>query len=397
MSEELNKIAQEMASKTQEVKAMAVELKGMYEHGDKVTQDLKDRVDDALTQMNEKDAEVKAALQELMQKSVREDQNSANRVQTLGGRVAESEEVKSMSARRKSSVTVEVKAGEIGGHATGSGAAGALVNPMQLQGIVPLPEQKLTVRDLLLKGRMDSDMVRYAREKSFTNNAATVAELADKPYSEIEFEAKSEEAKVIAHLTKASLQILSDASQLASHIDGRLRYGLRLAEERQLLNGDGTGSNISGLMTNAAAYVPPAGATGLTAMDTLRFAHLQATLAGLPASASVISFTDWALMETLKDSQGRYIIGNPQGSVNPTMWGLPLVTSQSMQTGKFLVGAFNSGAQLFDRWDMTVEISTQNDKDFEKNLVTIRAEERLALAIYVPDTFVTGNLAPVSG
>jgi HK97 family phage major capsid protein len=126
-------------------------------------------------------------------------------------------------------------------------------------------------------------------------------------------------------------------------------------------------------------------------MDVLRLAMLQAALAEYPATGHVLHPTDWAGIETLKDSTGRYIIGNPQGTTQPTLWGLPVVATQAITVRKFLTGAFKLGAQVFDRWTARVEIATENEDDFIKNLVTILAEERLALAVYRPEAFIYGD------
>ena len=72
---------------------------------------------------------------------------------------------------------------------------------------------------------------------------------------------------------------------------------------------------------------------------------LQAVLAEYPATGHVMNPIDWAWIETLKDGQGRYIIGNPQGTITPTLWGLPVVTTQAITVDKFLTGAFEMGAQ----------------------------------------------------
>src|SRR5699024_2916136 len=135
-----------------------------------------------------------------------------------------------------------------------------------------------------------------------------------KPQSDMTFELVTTTAKVIAHYTKASRQILSDASQLASYIDGRLRYGLAYKEEDQLLNGDGTSQNLNGIIPQATAYAANAGVTvtSATSIDTLRLAALQAQLAEYPASGFVLNPIDWAQIELTKDSEGRYIIGQPQ-------------------------------------------------------------------------------------
>lgn len=276
------------------------------------------------------------------------------------------------------------------------GAAGDTVAPTRLPGIVAPPDRRLTVRDLITPGRMDGNTLEYVQETGFTNAAAPVAEVAAKPESTMKFDMVSTTAKVIAHYVKASRQILSDSSMLASYIDGRLRYGLAYVEENQILNGDGTGQNLAGIIPQASAYAAPGGLTADQEIDQLRIAMLQAQLAEYPATGIVLHPTDWARIELLKDTTGRYIIGNPQGNLSPTLWGVPVVATQAITIDKFLVGAFRLGAQVFDRWMARVEVATENEDDFIKNLVTILAEERLALAVYRPEAFVYGDLGNVA-
>ncbi|WP_404993074.1 phage major capsid protein [Cupriavidus pauculus] len=241
-------------------------------------------------------------------------------------------------------------------------------------------------------GRQFENTLEYVKETGFTNNAGMVAEGAKKPESSIKFDLVNTSAKVIAHFVKASRQILSDASQLASIIDGRLRYGLAFKEEQQLLNGDGTGQNLLGIIPQASAFAAPFDPAGTeTNIDNIRLAMLQAFLAEYPATGHVMNPIDWARIELLKDTTGRYIIGNPQGSIGATLWNLPVVETQAIPVDKFLTGAFKLGAQVFDRWLARVEVATENEDDFVKNMVTILAEERLALAVYRPEAFIYGD------
>jgi HK97 family phage major capsid protein len=131
-------------------------------------------------------------------------------------------------------------------------------------------------------------------------------------------------------------------------------------------------------------------------LDTIRLGMLQVALAEFPANGIVLNPIDWAYMEMLKDANNLYLIGNPQGTTSPTLWGLPVVATQSMTVDKFLVGAFDMAAQIFDRQNATVEVSTEDQDNFVKNKVTIRAEERLALAIYRPQAIVFGDLGRVA-
>jgi len=277
------------------------------------------------------------------------------------------------------------------------GSAGDLVRPTRLPGVITPPERRMTVRDLITPGTMDTNSLEYVKETGFTNNAAPVAEGAKKPESALKYDLITTGPKVIAHFVKASRQILDDASQLASMIDGRLRYGLAFKEEAQLLNGDGTGQNLLGIIPQATAYAAPFDPAGTeTNIDMIRLAMLQAFLAEYPATGHVMNPIDWARIELLKDTTGRYIIGNPQGSIGATLWNLPVVETQAIAVDKFLTGAFRLGAQVFDRWLARVEVATENEDDFVKNLVTILAEERLALAVYRPEAFIYGDFGNVA-
>jgi HK97 family phage major capsid protein len=242
----------------------------------------------------------------------------------------------------------------------------------------------------LAQGNMDGGTLEWIREHSRNNSAAPVAEGAAKPESDFRLEMVSASAKVIAHFMKASRQALSDVSALRGMIDNRLSYGLDFVEENQLLNGDGTGQNLLGLIPQATAYVSPLVGADMQSIDKIRLMHLQASLALLPADATVMHPADWAWIELLKDTTGRYIIGVPQGNIGATLWGAPVVPSMAMTVDKVLVGAFRTAAQIFDAWETSIETGYVND-DFTKNLVTILAEKRLVLATYRPASFIYGD------
>ena len=145
--------------------------------------------------------------------------------------------------------------------------------------------------------------------------------------------------------------------------------------------------------TACSAPITPSAAGNLTKIDILRLAMLQASLAELPATGMAMHPSDWADIELTKTDDGAYLFANPQNVSQPRLWGLPVVATQAMTIDKFLVGAFRLGAQIFDREDANVEISTEDSDNFRKNLVTIRAEERLGLAVYRTEAFTKGDFS----
>lgn len=389
-NKDLPQLAEELKKRTDEVKAIAEEFNGKAAKGEKLSQDAKEAADVAMTKLNE----LRAQVEELEQKATRKAGADEADHRSLGQQFVESKGFKDLaeSPSQRGKADMQLKATITLATTDTLGAAGDTVQVTRVAGIVAPPERRMTVRDLITPGRMDGNALEYVKETGFVNNAGMVAEAAAKPQSDLKFDLVSTTAKVVAHYVKASRQILSDSSMLASYIDGRLRYGLAFKEEQQLLNGDGTGQNLLGIIPQATAYAAPGGLTSAQAMDQMRLAMLQAELAEYPATGHVMNPIDWTRIELLKDTTGRYIIGNPQGTTAPRLWNLPVVATQAIAQDKFLTGAFKLGAQLFDRWLARVEVATENEDDFIKNLVTVLAEERLALAVYRPEAFIYGDL-----
>lgn len=355
-------------------------------------------VDEALTKQGELQAQI-VELQQAHAEGMSKLAAGSASAHSLGERFVADEGVKAMieahasnrlSARSSAAVSMKNAVGNI---SSAPASAGGLVVPDRVAGIFPGAVQQLRVRDLLAWGRTVSNAIEFFREKAFTNSAAGVAELAAKPQSDITFEAVSTPVVTIAHWVKASRQILADVPQLQSYINTRLMYGLKLKEEAQLLNGAGTGGTLKGLIPQATAYSAPEGVTveSENKMDRLRLAILQAELAGYPADGIVLSLADWTAIELSKDANKNYLIANPFGGIVPTLWGRPVVSSASMANNKFLVGAFGSSVQGFDREDISVQVGFDGD-DFTKNALTILCEERMGLAVYTPAGLITGDV-----
>lgn len=379
-----------------QVKNFGEDVAKKMQAGETVTEELKQRTDESLTQM----AELKERLTELEQKSARRQEEPPQMVKTLGQMVIESEAFENMSSSDRKGIRVQMSRKDLmnvtATTGTGTSPTNSLTVADRIPGIIAPPERAMTIRDLLIPGETDSASMEFIQETGFTNKAAPVAEGARKPQSEITFDLKSAPVRTIAHIFKASRQILDDAKGLASYIDGRARYGLRFAEELQLLSGDGTGMNIMGIIPQASTFNPKVTLASATAIDRMRLAILQSVLAEYPASGIVLNPIDWAAIELTKDGEGRYIIAQPVNGSVARLWGLPVVETQAMVQNNFLTGAFSMAAQIFDRMEIEVLLSTENEDDFARNMVTIRAEERLAMAVYRPEAFVTGQVTASS-
>ena len=391
MSENLEKLTAEFAKAKDEVSDLGEKLQGRMEKGEKNLESLKEQVDEALIKMNE----IFPRLGELEQKSARPQADQPPSMKSLAQELLSSPELAALteSTMHGKSATAKIKATITSLRTDAAGSAGALVVPDYQHGVLGMPNRQLAIRDLLAPGSTSGNTISYVRETGFANNAAARAEGEAFNYSDLKFEDKSLPVRSLGHLAKASKEILSDASQLESFINQRLAYGLKEVEDRQLLNGDGTGLNLHGILPQASEFVDPAKLATYSIIDLLRLAALQAAITGYPATGIVMNPVDWTKIELQKDNNGRHIIGNPQGLAQPSLWRMPVVETVAMASGRFLTGAFRLGAQIFDREEIGVEVSTENQDDFERNLVTFKCYERLALAVYRPEAFIKGNLA----
>ncbi|WP_311749733.1 phage major capsid protein, partial [Proteus terrae] len=367
-----NAKAEEALKEAQKVGSLSTETKAAV-----------DKMATELNALRESEKTLKASLGELEQHVAQMPLNNAvQAAKTIGQQVISADVLKEINSSIQSSKRISIP---VQAALTSTGVAEGVVEPQRLPGIDVAPKQRLFIRDLIAPGKTTSPAIFWVQQTGFTNKASVVPENTTKPYSDIEFATKITPVTTIAHMFKASKQILDDFAQLQSLVDAEMRYGLKFVEEQEILFGDGSGAHLHGIIPQASKYKPEFSVEKQSGIDDLRLAMLQAQLARLPATGHVLHFIDWAKIELTKDSLGRYILANPSALIGPTLWGLPVVATESTAfKGKFLTGAFNAGAQLFDREETNVVISTENTDDFEKNMISIRCEERLALAVKRP-------------
>jgi HK97 family phage major capsid protein len=387
---ELSQLAKDLKLAADNVKSTAekhaVEIKNL---GD-ASLETKAAADKALVEMNTLSARVQEVERQLSRAPG--GAKSEGEYRTAGAQVTDSDGYKSFLANGgRGTVRIEIKA-----VTSVAGSAGDLIQPDRRPGIIATPRQRLRIRDLLAPGTTTSNSVEAIRQTGFTNNAAVVAETTLKPESDITFEPFTVPVRTIAHWVPISRQAMDDAPQLQSIIDSELRFGLDYAEEREMLTGDGTGQHLRGLIPEAVAYSAPITIASPTRLDMLRLGMLQASLAEYPATGMVLHPADYAAVTLLKNTAGDYIYANPQSLVGPTLWGLPVVETVAIDIDKFLIGAFAIAAQVYDRMGTEVLISSEDRDNFVKNMLTARAEKRVALAVKRSEALVYGDFGAVA-
>jgi HK97 family phage major capsid protein len=283
---------------------------------------------------------------------------------------------------------------------TAANASGDTVPADRLNGFYFDPTRTTRVRDLLTTISTDSNTIRYIQETSYTNGAAARVEAS--AYGESEFKLDPVDAPVrsIGSQLTMTKEMFNDVPALSGYISTRIPAKVMNVEDNQLLFGAGTGANLQGLMTagggaafdesSSAAFYQFFGAAAsayTNEFDVLIAAKNQAQIAEYLPTAVMVNPTDYNKMFLNKDANANYVV-----FVNGvlTILGTPIYPSTAVTADKFIIGDFGAGATLAMREDMEISFSEQHSDNFVKDLVTVKATERIALPIHNPNAFVHG-------
>ena len=262
-----------------------------------------------------------------------------------------------------------------------------------------------TLFDLIPVSYINDTSIRFTKQVAIDNKARPVDESQVKPHSHLTFAPAESTLRTIAHYEMVTRQALKTESELKNIINNELYNGLVLATENQIINGTGgevtqdgaTYTEWNGLLTQATAFDDTALPSDSTLIDRLRFAMAQVIAGRGWADGVILNPIDWAKIETAKvnaNGTGAYIIGDPvNGTARRLLWGLPVVDTQAMAAGDFVVGAFKTAARVFLQSEGVVFIDGYINDQLIKNEMTIVAELMGNVGVKKPLQIVKGSFA----
>lgn len=396
LTKDLGEATNKLRKEQDELKDAHRQVMDTIEKGIKLNPEVQQNIDKALAKANDSSTAVHELLQKFddLQKSQRKDEPMTVRSAIQKALDGESKD-RYDALLKGDSRTMRMVLKEITSTSVGTG----MKREPYIDSLVSMERQPLRIRNLLTVVPVQTDSVKYGQQTLRDNAARIVAEGTSKPYSDYKWGDRTATIETIAHLTKMTLQAIADAPRLVAEVESEMRFGLGMAEEDEILNGDGTSGHLDGLMNNATAYAVPAGMDStnvLTPVDRLRVAMLQIHLSYAIPDGHVLNPINVAEIDLLRrdpDQGGGYLFSRPDGDTGVArIWRLPVVESPSMVVNEFLTGAFKYSVHLYDRQGVTVAISTENDDDFETNRATMRVESRIGLGVRRPYGLVAGDL-----
>jgi len=372
------------------IKTMSEKADGEMKTLGKISADTKTAIDTLGTQQRE----LADRLLQVEQKSTaRQDESVAD--ESLGAQFVKNAEYATFQRKtNRGSIGIELKN-------TVTNAIGNTFSERR-PGLVEGAFRVFTIEDLLTSIPTSSNAIDWVRENVFTNSAAEAVEGAQFAQSAITFTPGTMPVQNVAHFIKITRQLAMDNAALAAYINRRMVYGVNLRVENQLVSGSGVAPNLNGL-TNAgnftahgytAASLVALGLSATNRFDLIGKMMGDAALADYPADVVILNTGDWWTMRLAKDSQGRYLLGDPGSVVVPSLFGRPVVASNAMTADTVWVGSLSQAATKHEREAITVDMSDSDENNFQLGLVSIRAMRRLALTVEKPAAARYGDLTP---
>ena len=251
--------------------------------------------------------------------------------------------------------------------------------------VVEAARTPLVIRDLFGAETISGSTLVYLVEGAIEDAPAATAEGNEKP--QVHFADPTPKTVVLSKIAchiKESDEYINDYPFLASAINGRLLYELGLVEQNTLVS---SLTGTSGIQTDTTSWTAASTAAGIADLLLDAAMDVQAS-SGFAADAIVLNPAVWYTLRVGKDSDNRYYGGGYFGEQTiPNLWGIPVCVTTAVTASQIIVGAFKTCGSVVSNGGVSVEAANTNEDDFVKNLMTIRAEERLALAVRRPVGF----------
>lgn len=391
MSDAVNEISKSLDSLEESIKNVQEEQKN-----GKVS--LK-AFEDKVKELGDKQLELSKSLADVTQALDKNTKalNATNEVKSLGQKVAAHEAIKNYQGGT-ATFKISTKADTINKSPAANSITRNTITPAYQAGMVTMPDQPLQIEQLIPHIPVSVDAIEYTKEGAVTDGSKIVAEgekLGETTVTNPTLHTAN--CVNIGAYTVVTHQLLTNESALAAFIETKMQYKLKLNIENQLVNGNGTSTQLGGLLhegnftdktTAVQGKLPKSGATLL---DFALLLKTEFEKQYIVPERLLLNPDDWTQLALLKDANGHYILGGPQLLATKNLWGLPVMTTPFVAAGKYILGNFTLGATIYDREALDFRISDSDGENFKSMLYTFRVNRRLGFAVENPLAIFAGD------
>jgi HK97 family phage major capsid protein len=288
---------------------------------------------------------------------------------------------------------MELQRKAVGNMGTSANLTGSYFVPPDVRpGIVLRPYEEVHMRNLIPTGTTNSNVIRHVRDNGGEGGPAMVAEAGTKPQLDRDLSVEDANVRKVATYLRIPEEMMDDIPYIVSFLTNMGTEEVMKVEDFQILYGDGTGQNLSGLFTNATAFAAGAAVIGASSnrFDVLRAARLQIKKLWRKPSFALVSPFDYFVMTSAKDTTNNYILQGGGNGLIPSLDGVPIIENTAVVDNDFLM-MDRLAAEIDFRKTLQVKFFEQDQDNAIKNMVTVVIEERLALPIYYVNGLIKGT------
>ena len=288
--------------------------------------------------------------------------------------------------------TLEIKADMT----TGADFTGDVIPPTRVPGYKYDPTRTFHMRDILAQGSTDSDVVRYVKESGYSDGNAPKNEGQTLGQSDFDMTAVSVPVEKIGTYFRISEEMMDSTPQLSAYLSARAPEKLLAVEDTQIVSGNGSAPNLNGLLTSATGFSGAGFASSISnanQFDVLAVALNQLAVANYSADYILLNPVDWHKLSLQKATTKEYLVSDWQAGMVPRIMGVPVIPTTAISSDKYIVGNFAQGAQLWIKDNVSLGFFREDGTNVRDGFVTVRCQERVTLATYLPNAFVHGDFS----
>lgn len=297
-----------------------------------------------------------------------------------------------IARKEKKNLVIELKA--VGDVSTAN-VTGTLWGSISRPGIIEQPKRKVHIRSLLPGGPIGPGTTyTFMRDAGGEGDPTPVSEGGLKPQMDVDLVEASVNIETIAGWLRVSRKAMNNIPGFIAYLQSRLPERLLKVEDAQILYGNGSTPNLKGILTSGNHVASTSTAPVLVEAIIDDISLLEDTYEREATGIAMRPSDYYSFFKNKAAGSGEYDLPQGVSFVNGVLYilGIPVAPTTALTAGDYVVGDFQSGAQLLTQEGMRIEFFEQDGDNVQYNKVTVRIEETVALPVYGSDYFIKGTV-----
>jgi len=283
----------------------------------------------------------------------------------------------------KSTVTLEIKASQ------GAADIDAGTDFAQMEsGVGQIATRRPFLYDLFRRVPTTKEYIKYNDQETIVRDAKNVAACAASTHnSKITWKVYTLQIQKVRDFVDVCIDMMDDYDFVTGEITNLVDTDVKLKVDSQLLLGSDVAPELNSIDAVSSTFVAGDYAGQIdtpTLVDVIKVAAAQISDFGennkFQANVVLLNPVDATVMELEKDLNKNYLIPNWITANGINIGAVRVITHQNVPVNEAYIFDSTKGV-IYERKGVTVEMAFENNDNFEKEIVTVKAYQRLNLRV----------------